>query len=300
MKYYFLSIEKCNLCDAPKEQFKTLGKRLNSSQGKRPRRKVGICTTIQKCSNCDLIFANPMPIPFDIQDHYGKTPESYWTNDYFKIDENYFKGVLDWVNTIQPFEKGMKALDIGAGIGKGMVAMEKAGYEVFGIEPSISFYERALDRMGIDQGKIQNVAIEDAKFDENYFDFISFGAVLEHLYDPGESIQKAMQWLKPGGLIQIEVPSAHWLTNKIINRYYRMIGTDYVANLSPMHEPYHLYEFGLKSFEFHAKANGYAIADSHYIVCDTFLPSWMDFIVKPYMKARNKGMQLSILLQKAK
>lgn len=300
MKYDFLSIEKCNMCGVSKEHFKTLGKRLNGSQGKKPRRKVGICTTIQKCTNCDLIFSNPMPVPFDIQDHYGKTPESYWAADYFKVDENYFKGVINWVETIQPFESGMKALDIGAGIGKAMVALEKTGFEVRGIEPSVSFYERALDRMGIAEDKIQNVTMEDANFEENTFDFITFGAVLEHLTDPGASIIKAMQWLKPGGLIQIEVPSSHWLTNQLINQYYRLTGTDYVANLSPMHEPFHLYEFGLKSFEIHAGKNNYTIADYHYIVCDTFLPSSLDFILKPYMKARNKGMQLSILLQKAK
>ena len=34
------------------------------------------------------------------------------------------------------------------------------------------------------------------------------------------------------------------------------------------------------------------------MVCDTFLPKSLDFIVKPYMKARDQGMQLAVLLQK--
>jgi predicted SAM-dependent methyltransferase len=152
--------------------------------------------------------------------------------------------------------------------------------------------------MNIPISKIQNKAKEDADFDSEVFDFITFGAVLEHLYNPGKAIEKALNWLKPGGIIHIEVPSSHWLTNKLINRIYKLKGTDYVANLSPMHEPYHLYEFGLKSFQKHAAIHKYTIADHRYIVCDTFLPKSLDFILKPYMKNTDKGMQLALLLMK--
>ena len=77
-----------------------------------------------------------------------------------------------------------------------------------------------------------------------------------------------------------------------------MKGLDYVANLSPMHKPYHLYEFGLKSFQYHAKQNKYEIADYVYIACDTMLPKIFDGMLIPYIKSSNKGMQLAILLRK--
>lgn len=271
---------------------------MNRSQGKNPRKKVGISTTVQQCTSCDLIFSNPQPIPEDLQDHYGKPPESYWVESYFTLDPLYFSSVIDWVKTINPIENGMKALDIGAGIGKCMITSENAGFEVSSIEPSKPFFDRAISRMKIDPSKIQNVPIEEATFEKESFDFITFGAVLEHLYDPSDSIEKALKWLKPGGLIQIEVPSSYWLTHKIINRMYKLRGMDYVANLSPMHEPYHLYEFGLKTFKKNAERLNYSVASNKYMVCDTFLPKSLDFIIKPYMKARNKGMQLAVILQK--
>lgn len=286
------------MCGAPSSSFRTLGKRLNGSQGKNPRKITGITTSIQKCRRCDLIFANPQPIPESLQDHYGIPPEDYWVESYFQVDENYFRGVLQWLEDQMKILPGMKALDIGAGIGKCMIAMERAGFEVYGIEPSIPFCERAIERMGIDSNQIQNKAIEEAEFEKEKFDFITFGAVLEHLYEPGKALEKALEWLKPGGIIHLEVPSAHWFTNKFINRVYRFKGLDYVANLSPMHEPYHLYEFGLKSFQRHAEQHHYTIQDYHYIVCDTFLPKAFDFVLKPYMKRTNKGMQLAILLKK--
>lgn len=298
MNYTFQSIESCNMCGASSENFKTLGKRMNRSQGKNPRKKVGITTTVQQCKSCDLIFSNPMPIPKDLQDHYGMPPENYWVENYFTVEPTYFSEVIQWVNSINPIEKGMKALDIGAGIGKCMIALENASFDVYGIEPSHPFYDRALSRMKIDPSKIENIQIEDAQFAQETFDFITFGAVLEHLYNPADSIEKAMKWLKPGGLIQIEVPSSYWLTHKLINRSYKLRGMDYVANLSPMHEPYHLYEFGLKTFEKNAARLNYSITSHKYMVCDTFLPKSLDFIIKPYMKSRNKGMQLAVLLQK--
>lgn len=298
MKYSFLDIERCNMCGAPSTEFKTLGKRLNKSQGKNPGKKTGITTTVQQCTNCDLIFSNPMPIPDSIQGHYGMPPESYWVESYFEVNEDYFRGVLQWVEKHHPIQPGMKALDIGAGIGKCMIALERAGFDVYGIEPSIPFFERAIEKMHIQPNRISNESIEEAEFEKEQFDFITFGAVLEHLYFPGEAIVKALGWLKPGGLIHIEVPSAHWFTNHFINRIYRLKGLDYVANLSPMHEPFHLYEFGLTSFQKHAKVNGYQIEDYHYIVCDTFLPKALDSVLIPYMKRTNKGMQLAVLLKK--
>jgi predicted SAM-dependent methyltransferase len=140
--------------------------------------------------------------------------------------------------------------------------------------------------------------IEEVEYPECYFDFISFGAVLEHLYDPSESIKKAMFWLKPKGIIHIEVPSSDWFVNKIINFYYKLRMTDYVGNISPMHEPFHLHEFSLDSFKLNAKNNNYDIAFYEYYVCETYMPKLADYILKPYMKLTNKGMQLCVWLQK--
>ena len=286
------------MCSSPTDKHKVLGKRLNRSQGKNPKNKTGISTTICKCDNCGLIYSNPQPIPFDIQDHYGVFPEDYWQEKYFSIDDDYFKGEIKKLKTLLDIKEGMKSLDIGAGLGKAMVIFSKTGFDAYGIEPSKTFYEKAIRTTGISPDKLKLGMIEDVEFPENYFDFISFGAVLEHLYDPSDSILRALKWLKPKGIIHIEIPSSDWLVYKIINFYYRMTGTDYVANISPMHTPFHLYEFGLKSFREHAKQNNYEIAFHEYYVCKTYMPVIIDYIIKPYMKMTNKGMQLCVWLRK--
>jgi ubiquinone/menaquinone biosynthesis C-methylase UbiE len=286
------------MCGAPSTTFKTMGKRLNQSQGLTPSRKNGITTTVVKCGGCGLIFANPLPIPASIQDHYGMPPETYWKEDYFKVSEDYFKGEVEWLSRLIEITPGMKSLDIGAGLGKQMIALQKAGFDVYGLEPSEPFYERAIQKMGIEKDRLKLSSVEDAEYDENSFDFISFGVVLEHLYDPAGALQKALRWLKPGGLIHIEVPSANWLINKILNTTYKLRGSDYVANISPMHTPFHLYEFSLESFKKNAEKGNYKIKDHGYYVCQTFMPKVLDPLLKSYMRKTETGMQLCMWLEK--
>lgn len=298
LRYEFNYIEKCNLCGSLTDKHKILGKRLNQSQGKNPKNKTGISTTICKCNNCGLIYSNPQPIPLNLQAHYGIPPENYWKNEVFTINDNYRKGVIERLKNLIDFREGMKFLDIGAGLGKAMIVLSKAGFDAYGFEPSRLFYEKAIEQMGVNPEKLKLGMIEDVEYPEDYFDFISFGAVLEHLYDPSDSIIKAMKWLKPKGVIHIEVPSSDWFVNKIINLYYQVRGTDYVANTSPMHSPFHLYEFGLKSFTKHAQLNSYEIAFYEFYVCQTYMPKIVDYFIKPYMKSTNKGMQLCVWLRK--
>lgn len=298
MRYDFQSVNVCNMCGADASQHKVMGRRLNQSQGLNPASKTGITVSIVRCTQCSLIFPNPLPIPFSLQDHYGVPPESYWTGEYFKLDVNYFSNEIKNLRKLIPFQEGMKALDIGAGIGKAMLALSSVGFDCYGIEPSKPFFEKAINTMGIDKNKISLRGVEDADFSDGQFDFITFGAVLEHLHDPSAAIKRAVCWLKPNGLIHIEVPSSKWLVSSMINLYNKVRLTDFVSNISPMHAPFHLYEFGLESFTRNGLRQGYEVAFHEYFVCKTYMPKLVDFFIKPYMRFTNTGMQLSIWLKR--
>jgi ubiquinone/menaquinone biosynthesis C-methylase UbiE len=299
LKYSFEEMERCNMCGQETSKNKILGQRMNRSQGMRPKTASGITTSVVKCTRCGLIYSNPLPIPSNIQDHYGVPPEDYWQEEYFTLDPEYFSEELSIADKLLPFEKGMKALDIGAGLGKCMIALENAGFEAYGFEPSVPFRERAISKMGINAERLKQGMIEEVDYPEAYFDFITFGAVLEHLYNPAECIEKALRWLKPNGILHIEVPSSDYLIPKILNLYYRAIGTNYVNNISPMHEPFHLYEFSLKSFEEHSKRLNYDIAFHKYYVCGIYhIPRVLHPVLSWYMDKTDKGMQMSVWLKK--
>jgi ubiquinone/menaquinone biosynthesis C-methylase UbiE len=291
--YTFTDNSTCNMCGSANH--KVLGKRLSKPQGRKPWRKEGVTVTIVKCINCGLIFPNPLPVPEKISDHYDVDPAQYWHEEHFTRTDDVWINHLKKNITINP---GQIALDIGSGTGQRIHSLNKAGFDTYGLEPSESFYKMAIEKGKVEQSRLQLSSLEGATYPAAFFDFIYFGAVLEHLYDPSAAINKVMEWLKPGGVMFIEVPSADWFINKLINFYYRLRGTDYVGNLSPMHTPYHLYEFGMESFRKHQKNANYEIAHYEYWVCETYMPRIADFFLKRYMKYTNTGMQLSVWLKK--
>ena len=143
--------------------------------------------------------------------------------------------------------------------------------------------------------------LEEVDYEANKFDFITFGAVLEHLYDPAKSIKQVMKWLKPNGVIQIEVPSSKWLIPLIFNKFFKLRRTNYVTNLSPMHEPFHMYEFDMESFRQLAIRLDFEIVLHRYDVCSIYhIPKFIQPILRWYMKKTNKGMQLTVYLRKRK
>jgi hypothetical protein len=97
--------------------------------------------------------------------------------------------------------------------------------------------------------------------------------------------------------VQAEVPSSDWLTSRLVNLAYRAQGLDYVTNLSPMHPPFHLYEFTPRSFEAHAQRNGHTVALVQPMAgADTFLPG-PDRLWRRLMLRTGTGMQLGVWLR---
>jgi len=298
-QYFFKDISVCEMCGDPATNHKVLGQRLNKTQGFRAKKATGISVSVVKCSNCQLIYSNPQPIPFDLQDHYGTPPENYWKDEYFVLQPDYFSTQIDTAKQLLKRETNIRALDIGAGLGKAMIAMQSKGFDVYGLEPSVPFYERAISKMKIDSHKLKLGAMEEIEYGDAYFDFISFGAVFEHLYEPSKCLEKALRWLKPDGIIHIEVPSSNWLIGKFANLFYQLAATNYVTNLSPMHTPFHLYEFGLKSFQKLAPVLHYEVEKHCFDVCSVYhFPRVLHPLLQRYMKATDTGMQLTVYLRK--
>lgn len=281
-----------------------LGLRLNQRQGWKPRLKGGHAVTLRRCRHCGLTYPDPLPIPGSIEDHYAVSPETYWTEDYFSVSDDYLREELCCTQRLlaeqlDAFASPLKALDIGAAIGKGMRAMAMAGFDVWGLEPSPTFRQKAIERLAIPADRLQLAAVEDACWPANHFDYITFGAVLEHLYDPALCLERALHWLKPGGVIHAEVPSSDYLLHRLLNGYYRLLGTSFVANLSPMHSPYHLYEFTPQSFTALGHKLGFVLElHSWHPASGRFVPRAIYPLLYRWMKATNSGMQLTVWLRK--
>jgi SAM-dependent methyltransferase len=264
--------------------------RLNRSQGLRPKQVSGVAVSVKQCRNCDLIFADPQPVPPRLSDHYGIPPQEYWraVPDW---NPGHFSEAIETVRRLLPGKSKLTALDIGVGLGLTMRSLAHAGFDTWGLEPAEPFYEHALNN--VRPGRLKLATVEEADFPEGSFDFITFGAVLEHLYSPSLALDKAMSWLKPGGIIHAEVPNSRWLIAKLVNQYFRLSGTTFVTHISPMHPPFHLYEFGLGSFK------NYEIAEYSIHPCEVMhVPKVLHRPLKWLMDITATGMQIVLYLRK--
>lgn len=274
-----------------------LGRRLDHRQGLRPRGS-GISVAVARCDACGLLFPDPLPVPASLAQHYGTGPEDYWPADYFDLTDDYMADQLStfrrlWTDAGEP-----RALDVGAGVGKGLRILERAGFHAEGIEPSPQFRHKAIEDLGIAATALHQVSMEEASFPAESFDLIAIGAVLEHLYDPSDALAKATSWLRPSGLIWVEVPSARWLLSRGLRALYRMQGLDYVINLSPFHSPYHLYEFTPMCFGLNGRRNGYELAERRIHPANTYLRGLADRAITRLMRQTHSGMQLEVWLRK--
>ncbi|MEA2273211.1 MAG: hypothetical protein QOI98_1919 [Solirubrobacteraceae bacterium] len=286
------------MCGSPVDDAKVLGRRLNTRQGLRPARKVGITTSVLRCRRCGLVFANPLPLPEHLAQHYELDPEEYWDPEYVNSGGDTLEAYVDTFRRLWRGQRTPSALDVGAGTGQNMVTLGQRGFDVYGLEPSASFRERALKRDELQPERLLHARVEEADFPEESFDFISLGAVLEHLPDPAASLERALRWLRRDGLMWVAVPSSRWLVARILNTIYRLQGLDYVTNISPMHSPFHLYEFTRDTFGLHGSQAGYRVEESRVVVCDTFAPRPLRGIAYRIMAATDTGMILEVWLRK--
>lgn len=294
MRYDLVKVPACNMCGSGSRR--DLGLRLSGRTGLRPRKASGIGIPVKQCADCELIYADPMPLPVNIGDHYDMKPEDYFDEGHLRewpaFDNSSLSELLE-------FRPGMKMVDVGAGAGMHMIGFEKAGWEAWGIEPSPSFVRFGVDRLGIDPARLLQQQVESNTLPMDTFDLVSFGAVLEHLPSPAKALEAACRILKPGGIVLADIPSSRFLMSRLINLFYRLNGTPYVTNVSPLHPPFHLYEFSHRSFEKNGDRVGYKVAKHEYWVTTLYnVPKKVEPIVRHLLTKTGLGDGLRVYLKK--
>ncbi len=118
--------------------------------------------------------------------------------------------------TIRKRKLGPRILDIGCGKGYMLGRLQQLGYEAYGTQVSSSAMQFSKEKLGLN--RIFHGDLGEAKYTDQFFDFISIYHVLEHLADPAQQLREVHRILKSGGLLYVEVPnagslSARWLKN---------------------------------------------------------------------------------------
>lgn len=129
------------------------------------------------------------------------------------FDDDVFDAALRYVKSEEWFEISEilkpyngRALDFGAGRGIASYALQKAGFNVFALEPDDgSFVGRGaiqdLNTKAKTRIQIVDGITEKLPFDDNFFDVIFGRAVLHHMQDLSLAMTELNRVLKPTGLI---------------------------------------------------------------------------------------------------
>jgi len=166
----------------------------------------GILNIVQ-CENCDLIYVNPRL----------KNPEDVYCGDiekYFKEAKLIFEGKASHhrdpnymadLKLIHKYKPTGNLLDVGTNMGFFLRNAKKLDrWNLYGVEPSPSLSEIARKYFELN---IKTSFLEDAGFENDFFDVVTMTDVFEHIADPGKILHEVRRIIKPDGILFIKVPN---------------------------------------------------------------------------------------------
>ncbi|HEY0895911.1 MAG TPA: class I SAM-dependent methyltransferase [Sphingobacteriaceae bacterium] len=167
-----------------------------------------------RCADCDIVFANPSADFEELNAFY----RDYYDKGNFGL-LNYKQRTIDEIRQvnahtdaqlkkeasyISDYKTTGNFLDIGCGLGAGLIYARKLGFKLFGTEldpDAIGFVNEHFD------AAIFHGDLLAAKYPDEFFDYIFFNHVIEHVLDPKAYIREIVRILKPGGILYIGTPN---------------------------------------------------------------------------------------------
>lgn len=113
-----------------------------------------------------------------------------------------------------------RLLDVGCGDGDFIFMAKDKFKECYGVDVSSLRIERAKKRAK-ERSDRDNIHLykcdvdEELPFSDSFFDAVSCIAVLEHVLNPPNVVEKIHRVLKPGGIFIVQVPNIAWILYRI-------------------------------------------------------------------------------------
>jgi SAM-dependent methyltransferase len=178
--------------------------------------------TVVLCQGCGLARVDPLPGAAELAAFYRENyrliykgayqPRPYHVLRNARVAAERFRQLRDLL------APGMVVLDAGSGGGEFLYILRAAGCRVTGVEPNLGYANCAREELGLE---VHCGLIGDQPFAEGSFDRITLYHVLEHMPAPAESLRKLASWLKPEGLLAVEVPNLNSTCEHPAHRFHR-------------------------------------------------------------------------------
>jgi SAM-dependent methyltransferase len=164
---------------------------------------------IERCGGCGLLQTRPEPLPAELQEAYG--PAYTWKNSTSFLGrlESLYRQLLvryDQARAVQcaaRLAEGNKLLDVGCADGLVVAEARRVGLVAHGIDrPDVPLWP------GCDPAWRGAGDIETLDQPPESWDVVSLFHVLEHLREPLTLLAKVHAWLRPRGVLVVQVPNA--------------------------------------------------------------------------------------------
>lgn len=156
------------------------------------------------CTCCSLVWVGNPPSKEEILEHYGPQYHSIVSEGKEGGKEDYSSKWQPAIRAIHEFKSGGAILDMGCSSGNFLRSLPKDRWKRYGIEINSATAERAEKNAG---AEVFVGDILDASFPPESFDVVSGFDVFEHVYEPVEVLKKVKSWLKPDGIVFLQVPN---------------------------------------------------------------------------------------------
>lgn len=191
-----------------------------------------------RCRTCKLVYMNPRPSREELNKVYNIDYLDKNFYDMESLNKRRMREVYQKkIQTLKKIKSSGKILDIGAGIGGFIYLAKKAGYDVEGLEVSSSEVALAKKKYGID---LKHGILSQKDYCPGTFDIIHMHHVLEHVFNPTETLMIIFNLLKIGGYFYFEIPNDFHSSVFYYNRLKKILGKDSSFSKPSIH---HLYFF---------------------------------------------------------
>lgn len=210
--------------------------------------------TVVQCGCCGLSRTNPRPTAESIGYYY---PTDYAPYQVTRVDallragsascdlniHRLVEGIFRTFTRVIPQIPTGRLLEIGCASGSYLHRMASEGWEVAGIEFSLS---AGMAARGLGY-PVQIGSIESVPDPPHQYDLIVGWMVLEHLHEPVLALQRLSSWTKAGGWLAISVPNVE-------TPWHRLAGN---ASFD-LQLPNHLYHYTPRTIKAVLEAGGWS------------------------------------------
>lgn len=240
----------------------------------------GMVFPVDKCLDCGLGFTQHIPS--------GDVMGSFYKSENYVSHSDTRKGIVNQLyhrvrtimltrkqKLIQRYtrDRNGKLLDIGCGTGYFIHHMQKAGWEVHGVEPDPDARKIAESLVGQPVSDTEGLF----KLENAGSDVVTMWHVLEHVDDPGAYLAQIHALLKAGGYFIAAVPNHESFDARL-----------YKEDWAAYDVPRHLWHFSPRAIRKLAEGHGFRLVGKQRMPFDSFYVS----ILSEKNKKRSFGLFL--------